>query len=181
MFNCPTNLTFYRLFPNIGFKIITETSSLEDSPCLERDKLSNRHLQHDRFRWNGNNYRQLLSRPSALAGDLASVIYIDHPAKHDERPSGETDMPQVNQPVEGDKHYGRQIPEIEPEKIKPETGSSRQRQPEEKSGRSRQVGRPQKTVAVRPRRSLLPQKTGETVSPASSGQFHPARLFAGRP
>jgi hypothetical protein len=106
-----------------------------------------------------------------LAGEFASVIYNDHPAKHDEQPSGETDMPQVNQPVEGNKNYGRPIPEIEPEKIKPETGSSRQRQPEEKSGRSRQVGGPQKTVAVRPRLSLLPQKTGETVSPASPDKF----------
>jgi hypothetical protein len=43
MFYCPTNFAFHRLFPNAGFKIITEPSSLEDSPCLERDKLSNRH------------------------------------------------------------------------------------------------------------------------------------------
>ena len=107
MFYCPTNLTFYRLFTNIGFKIITETSSLEDSPCLERDKLSNGHPNHNPSQPNSNNYRQLLSRPSALAGDLASVIYNDRPAKHDERPSGETDMPQVIQPVEGDKYYGR--------------------------------------------------------------------------
>jgi hypothetical protein len=106
-----------------------------------------------------------------LADEFASVIYNDHPAKHDEHPSGETDMPQVNQPVEGNKNYGRPIPEIEPEEIKPETGSSRQRQPEEKSGRSRQVGGPQKTVAVRPRLSLLPQKTGETVSPAHRTNF----------
>ena len=42
MFYCPTNFTFQRLFPNAGSKIITELSSLEDSPCLERDKLSNR-------------------------------------------------------------------------------------------------------------------------------------------
>jgi hypothetical protein len=101
-----------------------------------------------------------------LADEFVFVIYNDHPAKHDEHPSGETDMPQVNQPVEENKNYGRPIPEIEPEKIKPETGSSRQRQPEEKSGRSRQVGGPQKTVAFRSRLSLLPQKPGETVSPA---------------
>jgi hypothetical protein len=41
MFNCPDHC-FFRLFPNIGFKIITEPSSLEDSPYLEMDKLSNR-------------------------------------------------------------------------------------------------------------------------------------------
>jgi len=35
-------------FPNIGLKIITEPGSLEDSPCLERDKLSNRPAQHGR-------------------------------------------------------------------------------------------------------------------------------------
>src|SRR5208283_5098356 len=44
MFYCPTNFAFHRLFPNIGSKIITEPGSLEDSPCLERDKLSNRRL-----------------------------------------------------------------------------------------------------------------------------------------
>jgi hypothetical protein len=97
----------------------------------------------------------LTGQSPPLADDFASIIYNDHPAKHDEGPSGETDMPQVNQPVNGDTNYGRPIPKIEPEKIKPETGSSRQRQPEEKSGRSRQVGGPQKTVTVRSRRSLL--------------------------
>jgi len=34
MFTVWTNRFFYRLFPNVGFKIITERSSLEDSPCL---------------------------------------------------------------------------------------------------------------------------------------------------
>jgi hypothetical protein len=59
MFYCPTNRTFHRLFPNIGFKIITEPGSLEDLPCLERDKLSNRPAQYDGFRRDGNTYRQL--------------------------------------------------------------------------------------------------------------------------
>jgi len=65
-------------------------------------------MQHDRFRRNGNNYRQL-SFPgvTALADDFASIIYNDHPAGHDGCPSGETDMPQVNQPVEENKNYGR--------------------------------------------------------------------------
>jgi hypothetical protein len=36
-------LAFARLFPLIGFQIITEVTSLEDLPCLERNKLSNRH------------------------------------------------------------------------------------------------------------------------------------------
>jgi hypothetical protein len=59
MFYCPTNFAFHRLFPNAGSKIITELSSLEDSPCLERDKLSNRRFQYRIFRRNGNNNRQL--------------------------------------------------------------------------------------------------------------------------
>ncbi len=42
MFTVRQTGAFHRLFPNIGFKIITEPGSLEDSPCLERDKLSNR-------------------------------------------------------------------------------------------------------------------------------------------
>ena len=42
MFYCPTNGTFHRLFPNVGLKTITEPGSLEDLPCLEGDKPSNR-------------------------------------------------------------------------------------------------------------------------------------------
>ena len=42
MFAVRLTVTFDRLFPNIGSQIITERSSLEDLPCLERDKLSNR-------------------------------------------------------------------------------------------------------------------------------------------
>ena len=38
---CPTYAVFTRLFPTIGFQIITETSSLEDFPCRGIDKLSN--------------------------------------------------------------------------------------------------------------------------------------------
>jgi hypothetical protein len=39
MFYCPRlDFAFIRLFPVFGFQIITETSSLEDLPCLERDK-----------------------------------------------------------------------------------------------------------------------------------------------
>ena len=38
------NFAFSRLFPIIGFKIITELSSPEDLPCRENDKLSNRRL-----------------------------------------------------------------------------------------------------------------------------------------
>ena len=49
----------------------------------------------------------LSRRSPPLADEFASVIYNGHPAKHDEQPSGETDMPQVNQPVEGDQNYGR--------------------------------------------------------------------------
>jgi hypothetical protein len=39
MTNCPgLNFALTRLFPFIGFQIITEPGSLEDFPCLERDK-----------------------------------------------------------------------------------------------------------------------------------------------
>ena len=41
MFYCPTNTALTRLFPNFGFQIITEPSSLEDLPCHGTDKLSN--------------------------------------------------------------------------------------------------------------------------------------------
>src|SRR6266568_5143381 len=41
MFYCATNAAFTRLFPTIGFQIVTETSSLEDLPCRGIDKLSN--------------------------------------------------------------------------------------------------------------------------------------------
>ena len=38
MFTCPRlTVPFSRLIPTIGFKIITEPSSLEDLPCLESD------------------------------------------------------------------------------------------------------------------------------------------------
>jgi hypothetical protein len=60
MFYCPRlNFAFARLFPLIGFQIITEPGSPEDLPCLERDKPSNRRTQHDGFRRNGNNNRRL--------------------------------------------------------------------------------------------------------------------------
>jgi hypothetical protein len=38
MFDCPTNSALTRLFPGIGFQIITEPSSPEDSPCRGRDQ-----------------------------------------------------------------------------------------------------------------------------------------------
>src|SRR2546426_226178 len=38
---CPTNAALTRLFPTIGFQIITEPSSPEDLPCRGIDKLSN--------------------------------------------------------------------------------------------------------------------------------------------
>jgi len=35
MFKCPqTTLYYSMLFPSVGFQIITERGSLEDSPCL---------------------------------------------------------------------------------------------------------------------------------------------------
>ena len=64
MFNCPRlNFAFTRLFPFIGFQIITEPSSLEDLPCLERDNLSIRHLQPDSFLGNSNNNRDFFAPP----------------------------------------------------------------------------------------------------------------------
>src|SRR6266516_3615492 len=41
LFYCATNAAFTRLFPTIGFQIVTETSSPEDFPCRGIDKLSN--------------------------------------------------------------------------------------------------------------------------------------------
>jgi hypothetical protein len=59
MLYCPRlNYALTRLFPNFGFQIITETGSLEDLPCLERDKRSNRRDEPDRFRGNSNDYRR---------------------------------------------------------------------------------------------------------------------------
>ena len=41
-----------------GFGFVT-MSSAEDLPCLERDKLSNRRSDYQRFQQNSNNHRQL--------------------------------------------------------------------------------------------------------------------------
>src|SRR5688572_3972484 len=66
MFYCPRlNFAFARLFPLIGFQIITELGSPEDSPCPERDKLSNRRAQYNWFRQNDNNHRALSFQPIA--------------------------------------------------------------------------------------------------------------------
>ena len=46
--------TFTRLFPDIGSRSLTEPSSPEASPCLERDKLSARPPQHYDFDKNSN-------------------------------------------------------------------------------------------------------------------------------
>lgn len=54
-------MTFYRLFPNAGSQIITEPGSLEDLPCLERDKLSNRRSKDGDFLPESNIYPQKLS------------------------------------------------------------------------------------------------------------------------
>ncbi|HXR05559.1 MAG TPA: hypothetical protein VN836_12715 [Verrucomicrobiae bacterium] len=116
MFYCPRlNFASTRLFPLIGFQIITEPGSPEDLPCLERDKLSNRHLQFD---WFPAEWQQLSAtifwaiilripliiiptRSSPLPDDFASIIYTDRPGRHDMVPFGETDKPQVNQPSKG--------------------------------------------------------------------------------
>jgi hypothetical protein len=46
-----------------------------------------------------------LYRPNgAIFADLASIIYNTRPAGHHQRPFGETDMPQVNQPAEESKN-----------------------------------------------------------------------------
>ena len=54
MFYCPTNTALTRLFPNFGFQIITERSSLEDLPCHGTDKLSNSWV-HIIRRWTDGN------------------------------------------------------------------------------------------------------------------------------
>jgi hypothetical protein len=45
-----------------------------------------------------------------LPEDFASVIYNDRSGKHDMRPFGETNMPQVNQPAEKIKVMGDKSP-----------------------------------------------------------------------
>jgi hypothetical protein len=49
-------------------------------------------------------------RSASLAGDFASIIYNDHAGRQDERPSGETDMPQVFNPRKKTKIMGDRSP-----------------------------------------------------------------------
>jgi hypothetical protein len=101
MFYCPFDRCFPRLFPNIGSKIIIERGSPEDSPCLEETSYPTDRDTMTLFRVGGNNYLQLSFKlNSAISGNLASIIYKPRPAVHHQRPFGETDMPQVNQPAD---------------------------------------------------------------------------------
>jgi hypothetical protein len=57
MFYCPRlNFALTRLFPLIGFQIITELSSPEDSPCRGSSVLSNRRANCRTFPGNGKDY-----------------------------------------------------------------------------------------------------------------------------
>ena len=95
--------TFHRLFPKTGSKIITETSSPEDSPCLERNKLSNRQIHCRAFRRNSQNYRRLSfgrKRRKPAANNPASAIYNDLSGAQDSVSCGETKIPPASQPAE---------------------------------------------------------------------------------
>jgi len=71
MFNCPgPDLALTRLFPFVGFQIITEPGSLEDLPCLERDKRSIRHNHADRFRGDSNCYFDKYAVPVKRQGEI---------------------------------------------------------------------------------------------------------------
>jgi hypothetical protein len=101
MFYCPTNFAFHRLFPNAGSKIITELGSLEDSPCLERDKLSNRRFHYRPFHRISNNNRQLSFGALPNQNHFASIIYNNRPGGQDVHPCGETAMPPARQTSKG--------------------------------------------------------------------------------
>jgi hypothetical protein len=75
MFFVP-KLTFFliRLFPLIGFQIITELNSLEDLPCLEIDKRYLRRMHNRRFRRNSNKY--LGSGPSTQI--RVGIVLLSH-------------------------------------------------------------------------------------------------------
>jgi len=57
-------VAFQGLFPNVGSKIITEPSSPEDSPRLQKDKLSNRREQDAHFLRIGKEYIQYIYCPA---------------------------------------------------------------------------------------------------------------------
>jgi len=58
-------------------------------------------------------------------------------------------MPQASQPQNQINSYGRQIPESQPEEIRPETVQGQQRQPAEERGHRRQIlGRQEKITRL---------------------------------
>ena len=58
----------------------------------------------------GNSVGPHPNRPLAWPDDFASIIYKDHPGRQDERPFGETDMPQVTNPRKKTKVMGDRSP-----------------------------------------------------------------------
>jgi hypothetical protein len=58
----------------------------------------------------GNRVGYPARRPSAAPDEVASSIYNDHPGRQDERPFGETDMPQVINPWKKTKIMGDRSP-----------------------------------------------------------------------
>jgi len=58
----------------------------------------------------GNSDGHQANRPPARPDDVPSIIYNDHPARQDEGPSGETDMPQVINPRKKNKIMGDRSP-----------------------------------------------------------------------
>ena len=103
MFYCPRlYCALTRLFPLTGFQIITEPSSPEDLPCLERDKRSIRQRNHRRFCLNSNENRKLFCRsweapPGAISqsavhrrrpSTVAATLEERQPVRHSSGPGG---------------------------------------------------------------------------------------------
>ena len=72
-------------------------------------------------------------------------------------------MPPVSQPAEKHHHYGRSIPESEPEEVVAETVQVQQRRSDEK-GRHRGEASSDEDPLIRQMMSLLIQESGETAS-----------------
>jgi hypothetical protein len=90
--------------------------------------------------------RAAANQTTRIARYYASVIYNSCASEQPVVPFGENFMPQVSQPAIAQKNYGRQIPEIQPKEILPETGQDQQRESEKERRGRRPVRRRQKKV-----------------------------------
>ena len=88
-------------------------------------------------------------------------------------------MPQANQTAEPNKSYGRQIPESQPEEVRPEANQNQQRQRQEKRRRRRQIGCRKEKVTAGSLLSLLMLPSGETVVLTNFATGLRVRRFSG--